>query len=147
VTDEDVAAIVRKFYASLDDRPYEESVACFLHEDVVWHVAGNNPLAGTFCGVSEVFGAMRAYAEASAGTLRLNTQTVLAGAGHVVAIHDASADVRGLEYRAHEVDVFHLLDGRIAEFWSFSEDQPATDSVWSAKADDQTPLDSAGPGL
>jgi ketosteroid isomerase-like protein len=134
VTAEDDATTVREFYASFDGRPYEASIAPFLHADVVWHVAGNNPLAGTFSGVPQVLGAMRAYAEGSAGTLRLNTEAVLAGAGHVVAIHDATADVLGLAYRAHEVDVFHLRGGRIAEFWSFSEDQEVTDDIWSASA-------------
>jgi uncharacterized protein len=135
VTTEDDATLVREFYASLDERPSEASVVRCLCEDVVWHVAGNNPLAGTFRGVSQVLGAMRSYAETSAGTLRLDTQTVVAGAGHVVAIHDATAEVVGLEYRAHEVDVFHLRDDRIAEIWSFSEDQEATDRIWSATAD------------
>jgi ketosteroid isomerase-like protein len=82
----------------------------------MWHVAGNNPLAGTFRGVAEVLGAMRAYAEGSAGTLRLDTQTVLAGAEHVIAIHNATAEVFEVEYRAHEVDIFHLRGDRIAEF-------------------------------
>jgi ketosteroid isomerase-like protein len=131
VTPEEDAATVRAFYASFDERPYEQSIAPFLHEDVVWHVAGDNRLAGTYRGISDVLAAMRSYAEASADTLRLDTQTVLAGAGHVVAIHAATAAVAGFDYQAHEVDVFHLHGGRIAAFWSFSEDQDATDRLWS----------------
>jgi ketosteroid isomerase-like protein len=132
VTPEEDAATVRAFYSSFDDRPYEESIAPFLHDDVVWQVAGRNPLAGTFRGVAEVLAAMRSYAEGSAGTLLLDTQTMLAGAGHVVAIHAATATVAEFDYQAHEVDVFHLRDGRIAALWSFSEDQEATDRLWSA---------------
>jgi ketosteroid isomerase-like protein len=138
-TDGDVTT-VREFYASFDERPYEGSVATFG--------------ARTSCGmeqparreVSRCLGGLRrhaGYADGSAGTLRLDTQAVLPGADHVIAIHDATAEVLGVEYRAHEVDIFHLRGGRIAEFWSFSEDQEATDRIWSASADTSTPLGSA----
>ncbi|HXT43883.1 MAG TPA: hypothetical protein VN748_07160 [Pseudonocardiaceae bacterium] len=33
-------------------------------------------------------------------------------------------------YDAHVVDVFHVHDGLITKFWSFSEDQAATDRIW-----------------
>ncbi len=47
---------------------------------------------------------------------------------HAVAIHVATASVPG---SAHEVDVFHIQNGMITEFWSFSEDQAGTDRLWS----------------
>lgn len=97
---------------------------------MVWHVAGNNPLAGEFRGPGAVTDQMLRCAEHSRGTLRLDT-SIMATDSHAVAIHNASASQSGLEYRAHEVDVFHLEDEQITEFWSFSEDQQATDRFWS----------------
>lgn len=128
----DPASVVRAFYGAFDGRPYETSVATFLAPDVIWHVAGDNPLAGTFTGITEVLAAMRAYGEASNHTLRLDSMTLLADAHHVVATHDASATIERFTYRAHEVDVFHLRGERIEAFWSFSEDQAATDLLWSS---------------
>jgi hypothetical protein len=29
------------------------------------------------------------------------------------------------------MDVYHFGEGKISEFWSFSEDQRATDEFWS----------------
>lgn len=131
VTEHESARVVRTFYASFDERPFEETILPFLGAEVVWHVAGDNPLAGTFRGAAAVLGNMRAYAEASSGSLRLDTMTLLADDKHVVAVHAASARVGPFVYAAHEVDVFHVRDGLITEFWSFSEDQEATDRVWT----------------
>jgi hypothetical protein len=130
----DGASVVRAFYEAIDDRPVEEAAAPFLHDRVVWHVAGTNPLAGTFRGVPAVLMAMRRYAEAPNGTLRLNTVTLIGDDRHVVAGHEATAQVDGFRYAAHEVDVFHVEDARIASLWSFSEDQQATDRLWTIGA-------------
>lgn len=133
VTDHPSAGLIRQFYASFDERPFEQTVLPFLHADVVWHVAGSNPLAGTYRGAAAVLANMRAYAAASSGSLRLDTMTVLADDTHVIAVHAASASVGGFAYTAHEVDVFHVSDGLITEMFSFSEDQDATDRVWSGE--------------
>jgi ketosteroid isomerase-like protein len=106
-------------------------VAACLHDAVVWQVAGANALAGTFLGVDEVLGAMRRYGEHSGRTLKLDTKAIVADGGHMVAIHEATATKGDFHYRAHEIDVFHVSDGRIVAMWSFSEDQAATDRLWS----------------
>jgi uncharacterized protein len=126
----DPKSVIRAFYDAFDGTPLETAVAPFLTDDVVWHVAGDNPLAGTFTGVDAVLAAMRAYERASDRTLQLDTKTLLADEHHVVAVHEARARVDGYEYRAHEVDVFHVRGERIEAFWSFSEDQGATDRLW-----------------
>lgn len=125
--------VVRGFYDAFDGRPYEDSVATWLTADVVWQVAGDNPLAGTFRGVGEVLDAMRRYGETSGHTLELNTLSLVGDDTHVIAVHDASAHVPGFEYHAHEVDVFHIRDRQVSAMWSFSEDQAATDRLWSRR--------------
>ena len=125
------AAVVRSFYAAFVTADYEASVRELLVDDVKWHVAGNNPLAGNFIGIDAVLGAMRRYDEHSQHTLKLDTRSVFADEHHVVAVNSASASRDGFTYRAHEIDVFHLSGGLITELWSFSEDQDATDALWS----------------
>lgn len=129
---EDTAAVttVRAFYAAIGDRPYEETIAPFLAEEIVWQVSGINPLAGTFSGIPAVLDAMRSFGAASRGSLELNTRTLMGDEHHVVAVHDASARLGDHAYAAHEVDVFHVSTRRITRFWSFSEDQAATDRMW-----------------
>lgn len=123
--------VVRSFYAAFDTANYERHVRELLVDDVNWHVAGNNPLAGDFIGIDAVLGAMRRYDEHSHHSLKLDTESVFADEHHAVAIHRATAQREDVAYRAHEIDVFHLSDGLITEFWSFSEDQDATDALWS----------------
>jgi uncharacterized protein len=125
------ALLIRRFYAAVKAPEFESTVPEFLRDGVVWHVAGDNPLAGEFVGVSAVLDAMRRYAAHSEGSLRLDTRSVFADDDHAIAVHLATAHRADLDYRCHEIDVFHISDGRISEFWSFSEDQGATDALWS----------------
>jgi len=125
------ALLIRRFYAAATSPEFETHVPAFLREDVVWHVSGHHPLAGEFTGAPAVLNAMRSYAAHSDGTLMLETRSVFADDDHAIAVHWATAQRANVEYAAHEIDVFHILEGRIAEFWSFSEDQRATDALWS----------------
>jgi uncharacterized protein len=129
--DVEKADLIWRFYAAFEDEGYESRLRTYLRSDVRWHVAGANPLAGDFVGVDEVLAAMRRYGEHSNHTLRLDTRTVFADGDHVVAIHWATARRPGFDYAAHEIDVFHVEQELICEFWSFSEDQAATDTLWS----------------
>lgn len=124
------AETLRAFYACFANDDYATGVKAFLAPTVVWHVAGNNTLSGDFESPDAVVAQMRRYQRHSRGTLRLDT-SIVATDTHGVAIHDATASVPGFTYNAHEVDVFHIRDGLITEFWSFSEDQAATDRLWS----------------
>jgi uncharacterized protein len=124
-------AVVRCFYGAFETEDHEAAIRPLLSHRVVCHVAGENPLAGTFRGHRQVFEAMRRYSERSAGTLRLNTQAILGEGIHVVAIHTTTGKHDGQSYSAHEIDLFHVENGMIVEFWSFSEDQAATDAMWS----------------
>jgi uncharacterized protein len=127
---ESPAEVIRAFYDAFQTEDYESAVAPHLDDGIVWQV-GMNPLAGTHVGAQEVFAAMRRYAQHSGGTLRLNTKAIMVDGGHVVAIHEASAVRDDFHYSAHEIDVFHVADARIVAMWSFSEDQAATDALWS----------------
>ncbi len=121
---------VRTFYGCFESDGYADRVKQFLAPSVAWHIAGNNPLAGTYVGLDAVAAQMQRYEKHSRGTLRLET-SVVATESHAIAIHAATATATDFNYAAHEVDVFHLADGLITEFWSFSEDQDVTDRVWS----------------
>jgi ketosteroid isomerase-like protein len=123
--------VIRSFYAAFATDDYEQSVRELLSDDVKWHVAGNNPLAGDFTGVEAVLRAMRRYGDHSQHTLKLGTRSVFADEHHAIAVHWATAQRESFAYQAHEIDVFHLVRGHITEFWSFSENQEAADTLWS----------------
>jgi ketosteroid isomerase-like protein len=123
--------VVQSFYAGFEHKDFARAILPLFSNDIKWHVAGQNPLAGDFHGPEEVFAAMRRYADTSNGTLHLHTLCILGAGTHAVAIHAASARRGQLQYSAHEIDVFHVAGGLITEMWSFSEDQDATDALWA----------------
>ncbi len=122
--------VLESFYAAFSNEDYGPYVASYLSKDVIWHIAGNNPLAGDVFGADAVLERMKDFSSCSRQTLNLKT-SVTATATHGIAIHEATAQNGGFDYSAHEIDVFHIQNGLITEFWSFSEDQKATDRMWA----------------
>ncbi len=107
------------------------AVTELLTEDAVWHLPGRGPLAGDHRGRQAVLAAMRRFEELSGGTIRVEVHDILGSDEHAVALLRATGSRPGKRYEALEIDVHHIRDGRITEFWSFSEDQRETDEFWS----------------
>ena len=99
--------------------------------EVVWNVEGNNPLARTYRGRDEVFAAFRRFEMAAGGTLRVRLVSVIANEDYALAVLHATGERGGGPYDCLEYDVYRIRDGAVAEFWSFSSDQRATDAFWS----------------
>ena len=78
-------------------------------------------------GAEAVLAAMRSIN----GYVRLELHDVVGNDEHAVALLKARGDRESHRYESLEVDVFHVRDGKIAEFWSFAEDQRKTDAYWS----------------
>ena len=100
-------------------------------QDIVWHLPGRGPLAGNHKGREAVFVAMRRFEELNGGTLRVEVHDVLASDEHAVALLRATGSREGRRYDSLEIDIYHLRNGKITEFWSFAEDQRQTDDFWS----------------
>ena len=117
------ATVIRTLYGTPGG---PEAAAHLFHEDAVWHLPGRHPMSGDHAGRAAVLAAMR-YFEG----IQLELHDVLASGEHAVALLRATGSRKGKRYDAREVDIFHLKDGQIVEFWSFSEDQRVTDEFWS----------------
>ncbi len=99
--------------------------------DVVWHLPGRNPVSGVHKGRDAVFAAFAKFFELSGGTLKLDDHTILADDEHAVALNRATATRQGKKLDLLGADVFHVRNGKIVEFWAFSEDQRIDDEFWS----------------
>jgi len=109
---------------------YDYGLAQFA-DDVVWHLPGRGPLAGDHEGRGAVLAAMRRFEKLSGGTLHIDLHDVLANDEHVLVLLRATGERGDRRYDLLETDVYHVRDGLIREFWSFSEDQRLTDEFWS----------------
>jgi ketosteroid isomerase-like protein len=125
------AAVIRRMHQALARGDYVSTLAELFSEDIVWHLPGSGPLAGDHIGREAVLAAMRRFEEISEGTLRVEVHDIIASDDHTVALLRATATRKGRRYDSPEVDVYHVEDGKITEFWSFAEDQRVTDEFFN----------------
>jgi ketosteroid isomerase-like protein len=120
------AAVARRLLdglATWDPDAIERSVT----EDFVWHAPGTNRFSGRFDGREAALDRLRRMRDAGIVT-RLDVHDVVANDEHVVAlVHLHIENTGGDRYDQPQVQVMHLRDGRIAEFWAMNQDQSVLD--------------------
>ena len=126
----DNVEIVHKMYQCFKGGDMETLKNEVLAEDVVWHVPGHHPLAGTKHGVGEVlafFGALR----------KLGAQVTPLGMGElsngaVAEIYQATGDFEGTKLEAFNCNYYTIKDGKIAEVRVIMGDQHNYDNfIWA----------------
>ncbi len=123
-------ALLRRGYEAFDKGDMATLTEIFA-EDVVWHVPGRHPVAGVHKGRDAVFAAFAKFGQLSGGTLHLDLHALLADDEHAVALNRATAIRQGKQLNLLGADVFHVRNGKVSEFWAFSEDQRLDDEFWS----------------
>jgi hypothetical protein len=124
------AALLKQGYEAFSQGDMATITSLFA-EDVVWHAFGSNPLAGVHRGRDAVFAIFAKTAELSGGTFKIDVHDVVANDDHAVAITTATGTREGRSLNSMDTDVYHMKDGKITEWWSFVEDDRATDAFWS----------------
>jgi ketosteroid isomerase-like protein len=126
------AALIRRMHESLAQGVPMPALTELFAQDVIWHLPGRGPLAGEHRGREAVFAAMRRwFEELSGGTLRVEVRDILANDERAVALLRATGSRGEKHYDSPEVDIYQIRNGKVAEFWSYAEDQRVTDEFWS----------------
>lgn len=99
--------------------------------DVVFHIAGKNPFAGTYKGVEALQGTFAKWMSAS-DSLELETHDIVANDTHGVVLQNYRAKKGGKTLDAKSVLICHVKGGRIVEGWTFDENQAASDAFYGA---------------
>ena len=102
-----------------------------IADDVVWHAPGNNQYAGTLNGKEETMARMGRLAQDGVA-ISFDIHDVVGNDEHVVAMVEATFTKGSNSARGRMVQVFHVRDGQMREFWAFSEDQAAVDAVMNS---------------
>lgn len=120
------AALVRAGLEAFAAGSLEGFVGIFS-DDVVWHVPGANRFSGRFDGKTAV--AERAERIFAAGiTPSFQVHDVVANDDHVVAlVHFQVENADGARYEQPQVQVMHMRDGKVADFWIMNQDQAVLD--------------------
>lgn len=122
--------IVRRAYAAVAARDVE-TVRSLLATDIIWHSPGRHPLAGDHHGPDAVLQFLTGVHRMTGGTFRIEIHDVLANDEHTVVLAHVHGERGGRAVDDNHVQVFHLRDGLITEFWGHARNQYAIDELLS----------------
>jgi ketosteroid isomerase-like protein len=96
-------------------------------DDVTWHAPGTSRFSGQFRGRTAAMQRLAQMREAGIST-RFDVHDVVANDEHAVALVHLHLEVAdGRRYDQPQVQVAHVRDGRIVEFWTMNQDQAVLD--------------------
>ena len=123
--------VVRRGYAAFNTGDVETLMSLFAH-DVVQHVPGDGPFAGTYKGRDAVLGYYGKLAEHTGGTFRAHLVDVHGdGAGHVVATNLISAERNGRTRVSRGSILFTLIGGKVTDLLQMHGDLAGDDAFFS----------------
>jgi ketosteroid isomerase-like protein len=110
-----------------------DGLELLLAPNITWTVPGDNPIAGTYRGLEEVFGYFRQRRELADRTFRIERRDVLVGDGdRLAALTDGFATIGDVDHRWSTVGLYEVSDRQIAACWLLPLDPRAFDAIWSA---------------
>ena len=122
--------MARKGYQAFNEAHLDEAMAT-IHDEIVWHNGGDNPLTGEFRGKEAVMEMLARFGQLTEGTYEADIHDVLASEDHTVVIGTYTATRHGRTRSARFIDVIHpAADGRAKAFWRMFEDQAAEDEFF-----------------
>ena len=96
----------------------------------MWHVGGENVLAGAYKGREEVLGFFARVAELTGGNVRLDVREIFANDEHGIVLTSTKVKRGDEEIDEPGVAVFELSGGRATSVWLFADDQAAMDAFF-----------------
>jgi ketosteroid isomerase-like protein len=98
-----------------------------MHQNVVWHMGGNNPLSGDYRGREEVLAFLAKSVQTAIPEFAIHD--IAGGEDHVVTLIEATwRRPDGETFESKAVQVFHLDGGVALESWFLVEDQAGLDA-------------------
>jgi ketosteroid isomerase-like protein len=98
-------------------------------DDIVWHTAGNHPLAGDHAGKDAVAAYLGGVVQTTGGTFRAELQHALADDTNGYSLHKGTGTKDGEELEGWSILGYRFRDGKVDEIWTFDYDQRITDRL------------------
>jgi ketosteroid isomerase-like protein len=129
--DDQYMSLVRRGYAAFNSGDVG-TLATIFADDVVQHVPGDGPFAGTYKGAEAVLGYYGKLAEATEGTFRAHLLEVHGdGLGHVTAVHQISAERGGQRRVSRGSILFTCVGDKVTDLLELHADLPGDDAFFS----------------
>ncbi|HJR19416.1 MAG TPA: nuclear transport factor 2 family protein [Actinomycetota bacterium] len=95
-------------------------------DDVVVHIPGTSKLAGTYKGKDQLGELFGKFMEA-VGDYTFEGHSYLADDEHGVSLQNSKATRGGKTLETRDAFISHFRDGKISEFWIYTDDQAGMD--------------------
>jgi uncharacterized protein len=100
-----------------------------LSDDVVWHWPGRSSVAGEYRGRDAAVELIRGFSKLTQNRLRVEPVDILEGRDYLMSFTHVTADQDGRKLDVMMADAMRFgPDGRVAEYWTLSNDQTAVDA-------------------
>lgn len=123
-------ALMTKVYEAFT-RGDVEGAAAYWTDDCIHHYPGRNPLSGSHQGIESANAFAGKMFELTQGRIRMEIEEVGASENYAFALVQTSYERDGKKLDMRFVNISLIRDGKIAEFWTYPDDQYATDEFWA----------------
>lgn len=126
--------VLTRLHRAFNERD-AETARGLLADDVVWHVSGDHPVAGTYRGRDQVW--EHYVARFWPTPAHLVDHAALSHPDHrlVAVLHEVVHDFGDGEIRLGGIEVARTADGQITERWEYGEDQALVDRIITEAAE------------
>jgi uncharacterized protein len=125
--------LMKKVYAAFAAGDVE-TAGSYWTEDCTHHYPGRSELAGSHAGLQEATAFAGKMFHLTEGKIDMEILDVGASDDHAFALVRTRYQRGNRILEMPFVNVVYVSDGKIAEFWTYPEDQYAVDEFWSAAA-------------
>jgi ketosteroid isomerase-like protein len=110
-----------------------DPVIQLLADDIVWHVPGENRIAGDHCGPDEVIDYLQRRRGLADETMRMHPGAVVSEDGAVAQFVEGTARLEGVEVSWQTIGVYRVdIAARLVrEVWLVPLDGELFDRIWS----------------
>lgn len=123
--------VLSRLHRAFNERD-AEAARGLLAEDVVWHVPGRHPMAGTMTGRDQVWERYLAPIWDSPARVEDHAGLHHPAHDHVAVLHEVVHDFGDGERRLRGLEVARVRGGQVAERWEFEQDQEQVDALITA---------------
>ena len=120
---------IRELYDARARRHWD-AVGSLLADDVGWHEPGEEDHSGDFRGREDVVALLEKLVTVTGGTFQLEPVAFLNLEEHSAVLVRWWAERQGRRSEGHEIAVYRLRDGMIAQVWFYNE--PSESEAFSA---------------
>ncbi|MGH3071127.1 MAG: nuclear transport factor 2 family protein [Gaiellaceae bacterium] len=99
--------------------------------DAVWHVPGENAMAGDYRGMDEIGSFLRRTRELTNGTYQVELLWAVADDEHLVTVYRARGEREGRTLDIEQALFIRVEDDRWTEIWAQPLDQAAFNAFWT----------------